>query len=323
MIRAFVFLALVGLNGCATILDHSLALTTLPYNQHPDGRVIVAVHVNDRGPFHFAIDTAASRSVIYESLRDELGLYRQGREVMVQGLIASGLFPLVSVDNITIGSTSWPNVEVVALPNGLATSSAIDGILGLDFLRDYTILFSVADKRISLFDPLQLNADAYDGWQTIKLEARTVSKSGRSFFFMDLGLGHHDVPAVFDLGAGFNVINWPAARLVGLSPKRLRRAQAEEISGAVASTPDVFQVSIDRVVTGAMVWRDEPFVVGDLPVFALLVDARRPTAILGADLFLRRDFVIDFARSRVLVNRKLTLADRPAIRSRGYVLDRE
>ena len=68
------------LSGCATVLDESLALASVPYHRTDDGRVVVPVYVNGSGPHSFAIDTAASRSVIFESLRDDIGLEHSSRD---------------------------------------------------------------------------------------------------------------------------------------------------------------------------------------------------------------------------------------------------
>jgi hypothetical protein len=44
------------------------------------------------------------------------------------------------------------------------------------------------------------------------------------------------------------------------------------------------------------------FTVGDLEIFKAFMLSDSPAAILGAGLFTQRDFIIDFARSRLLVN---------------------
>lgn len=293
--------ALTGGAGCATVLDTSRALATVPYHQAEDGRVIIAAQVNGTGPHRFAIDTAASRSVIFEALREELGLPLQ-REVMVQGMIEAGLFPLTRITQVGIGATAWNDTDMVVLPGTVPSAAVFDGILGLDFLRHFTVVFDTGTEKMSLYDPADVDQAAYQGWAAVPLEQRRVGNSGRTFYFAELRLGKKYVPAVVDLGAGFNVLNWPAAQLMDLSPARLRRHDADEISGALGSTPDVFRVSIDTVGAGVIEWQREPFIIGDLPVFSALTDATQPTAILGAELFLRRDLVLDFAHSRLLID---------------------
>ena len=45
--------------ACANVLDQSAALATTPYTIEDGGRIIIEAEVNDRGPFEFALDTAA------------------------------------------------------------------------------------------------------------------------------------------------------------------------------------------------------------------------------------------------------------------------
>jgi hypothetical protein len=55
------------------------------------------------------------------------------------------------------------------------------------------------------------------------------------------------------------------------------------------------------VRTGRVRWQDEEFSIVELEVFDMLSRADTPCAILGAGLFTQRDFIIDFARNRLLV----------------------
>ena len=61
------------------------------------------------------------------------------------------------------------------------------------------------------------------------------------------------------------------------------------------------RLNAEEVRTARIRWRNEVFAVADLEVFATLRHGDRPLAILGSGLFNHRDFVIDFARNRLLV----------------------
>ncbi len=49
-------------------------LANLPYRIGGDGRVSTDVFVNGQGPFNFLLDTASSRTMLFEHLRQQLGL---------------------------------------------------------------------------------------------------------------------------------------------------------------------------------------------------------------------------------------------------------
>jgi hypothetical protein len=74
------------------------------------------------------------------------------------------------------------------------------------------------------------------------------------------------------------------------------------LTGAIASAPVVARIRFDEVTTGRIRWRDEEFTVAELEIFSTLTPGRTGCAILGAELFTQRDFIIDFTRSRLLVN---------------------
>ncbi len=69
----------------------------------------------------------------------------------------------------------------------------------------------------------------------------------------------------------------------------------------VESTPLTAQLEIGKLKTGSLRWSRNTFIIADYQIFSALGLEDRPMAIVSADLFSRRDFVIDFARQRLLV----------------------
>lgn len=300
---ALLLLVALVLSGCATLPDQSQAVTTLQYHRETSGRIVIPATVNGQGPFRFALDTGASISAIFTPASDIMQPpLPLTRDIKVQGLIGTGLYPAVHIDVIAVGEARWRDVEAVVLPADGDTT--IDGLLGLDFLRDYVVVFPHRERVVHLFHPGQFDASAYAGWAGVPLVARTVGGSGAQLFFLDLEINNTRIPAVLDLGVGFNIMNFAAAALLGLTRETLADNASETVFGALDAAPEVFRVQIRAIAAGNLRWRNESFVIGDLPVFETLVDAGQPAAILGTTLFLRRDLVIDFAHSRLLLERR-------------------
>jgi predicted aspartyl protease len=286
--------------GCASTLDQDDALAITPYHIQKDGRIVIEVRVNDQGPFRFALDTGSSISVVFDELRNELELeVVPGKWVTIHGAVASGQFPLLSVSRIQVEREIWANPRIASLPGETAAGTTIDGLLGIDFLREYAIGFSTRERVVRLYPPDLISNRSYRGWAIVPLERVTVSKSGAALYFFEIDIGGQKVPALFDLGAGLNMINWPAARSLGIEP--VDRRKDELLSGAIESTPVVAQFSVKDVKTGSIHWRDEIFLVVDLEIFTMLLQGDNPLVILGSGLFNQRDFVIDFVRNRLLV----------------------
>ena len=286
--------------GCASVLDEDGALAIAPYDIKENGRIVIDVQVNDQGPYAFALDTGASISVVFDELRNELALEPvPGKAVMIHGVVASGKFPLLSIRRLAVGREVWADARVAVLPGETAASTNIDGILGVDFLRRYAVGFSTRDRIVRLYPPDLVGRRTYRGWTSVALEPEYIGNSGAALYFFEIEIAGHRIPAAFDLGSGLNIINWAAARRLGLDPADLR--EDDLLSGAIESVPVVAQIRIDEVTTGRIRWRDEEFTIVELEFITTLMRGVTPCAILGAGLFTQRDFIIDFTRSRLLV----------------------
>jgi predicted aspartyl protease len=282
------------------VLDLDGALAIAPYHIEGSGRIVVEAHVNGQGPYDFALDTGSSISAVFDELRDELALEPvPGIKVIVHGAIASGQFPLVDIDRLAVGREIWADPRIVSLPGETAAGATIDGLLGVDFLRRYAVGFSTRDRVVRLFPPALVAGRTYKGWASVPLEAEAIGESGAALYFIDIEIDGRKIPALFDLGAGFNMINWPGARRLGLA--RPRRRDEDLLSGALEESPVVARLGASEVTTAGIRWRNEVFSIADLEIFETLMLSDSPAAILGAGLFTQRDFIIDFVRSRLLV----------------------
>ena len=286
--------------GCAGTLDLDGALAAAPYQIDDSGIIVVAARVDGRGPFNFALDTAASISAVFDVLSAELELEPvPGKVVLVHGIVASEEFPLLEIDRLEVGSEVWEKPRIVSLPGETEVGARVDGLLGIDFLQRYAIGFLANDRVVRLYPPELVARRYYRGWASVPLQAQPVGDDGPALYFMDIAVADREMPAVFDLGAGLNMINWAGARNVGFRPTR--RRQEDPISGAIGSRTDAQRFIADEVTTADIRWLDEEFSVADFEIFETLQFDDRPAAILGAGLFTQRDFVIDFVRNRLLV----------------------
>jgi hypothetical protein len=282
------------------VLDQDGALAIAPYHIEDSGCIVVEVRANDQGPFHFALDTASSISVIFDELRNELELELVPEQwVIIHGLVASERFPLLIISRLQVGREIWVDPRIAALPGETAAGATIDGILGVDFLRRYAVGFSTQDRVVRLYPPDLVGRRSYRGWASVPLKPEPIGESGAALYFFEIEIDGQKVPALFDLGAGLNMINWPAARSLRLAP--MGRKGDEVLTGALESTPVMARFNAKEVTTASIRWRNEVFLVADLEIFATLQQGDSPLVILGSGLFNQRDFVIDFVRNRLLV----------------------
>jgi hypothetical protein len=286
--------------GCVRPLNPEDALTAVPYDLQDSGRVLVGVRINDRGPFPFALDTAASISFVFDELRSELALETVPEaSATVHGVVASGQFPLVRVDRLQVGSEIWAAAEIVSLPGETDVASGIAGILGVDFLRRYGVGFFTQDRAVRLYLPEVVSDQSYRGWASVPLEPINIGASSEPLYFFEVEIGGRSVPALFDLGAGLNLINPSGAQFLRLAPTGVEEDAV--LSDVFGSVPVLATLGSEDVTTAGISWRNEAFLIADLAVFSTLMHEDSPLAIIGAGLFNQRDFVIDFLGNRLLV----------------------
>lgn len=292
--------ALLALSGCAGVLDLDDALAIAPYHIEDGGRIVVEARINGHGPYDFVLDTAASISAVFDNVRDELELESiPGKSVIVHGAVASGKHPLLDIERLELGSAIWANPRIVSLPGETAAGASVDGVLGVDFLQRYAVGFSTGDRVVRLYPPDLVARRSYQGWASVRLKSERIGESGAWVYFIDVEIDGWKITAVFDLGAGFNIINWPGVHSLGKTARALRKKAL--VSGALESSPVVARLHAEEVTTARIRWRNELFTVADIKIFETFMLGDKPAAILGAGLFTQRDFVIDFIRNRLLV----------------------
>jgi len=289
-------------SGCAAplVLDDDNAAVVTPLEVGSDGHVIVQAMINGQGPFRFALDTGASISVVFDTAPSQLNLDpAEGKEVAIQGMIGSGTFPVATIAELRIGSESWTNARVALLPADDGSSEELDGILGVDFLRRYAVGVSARDQVVRLYPPQLVSERSYRGWTSIPMHQIHVGKGDAKVYTIELRIGDVPIPAMLDLGAGSNLMNWHTARAIRVKLNRPERGA--EVSGALETVPVVAQLQVVELRIEDLYWQDTTFLISDFPIFEALDLDDRLVAIIGPSLFSERDFVIDFQRMRMLV----------------------
>jgi predicted aspartyl protease len=300
--RTGLLLVLILATGCAAplVLDEDNATVVIPRELGSEGHIIVRAMINGRGPFRFALDTGASISVVFDSTRRRAGIeLTEGENVGIQGMVSSGTFPLTTIAELRIGGESWNNARVASMPTEGGAFARIDGILGIDFLRRFAVGVSASDQVVRLYPPQLVSERSYRGWTSIPMKPLQVGKGGATVFTISLHINDIEIPAMLDLGTGSNLMNWHTANTIQVSPRRAR--QGTELSGAVETVPVVAELKVKQLRIGTVSWRNRIFLISDFPIFEALGLEDRLAAILGPSMFNERDFVIDFARERMLI----------------------
>jgi predicted aspartyl protease len=102
---------------------------------------LVPVTINGKGPFTFALDTGASRSLMDSAVAKRLQVQKKGSAGKIAGINSVKKAALVKVSSWRVGQVKLPPTTIVStnLPfgNGYA---GIQGLLGSDMLSGFDVV---------------------------------------------------------------------------------------------------------------------------------------------------------------------------------------
>ena len=116
---------------------------------------MVPAFVNGQGPFPFALDTGASRTVISTGLSRRLGLDLVQAPPMTAGGGSGRVSATVGwVESLRVGDNAVGRLEVMAAEFMTSLSEALgtplEGIIGYNFLRQFTVTIDYPGARLRL-----------------------------------------------------------------------------------------------------------------------------------------------------------------------------
>jgi predicted aspartyl protease len=104
--------------------------------------LVVPVEVNGEGPFDFVLDTGATLMCLDQRLADQLNLRQDARRTGVAaGVEGTGRLQLVRLDSVRLGGALAQRLSacVLDLEHTQALGIAFDGLVGLNFLREFRV----------------------------------------------------------------------------------------------------------------------------------------------------------------------------------------
>jgi predicted aspartyl protease len=305
------------------------ARATLPAEQSyrigSYGRLVTDVYVDGQGPFAFLIDTASSRSLIFEHVRKQLGLARsQPEKLMVYGIndVAEAL--PVKPDRVTVAGEEVEGLTIGVLPE--SSPADPDGILGVDFLSHYFVVLDRASMRLKLLPPGEDSARAYQHWPDARLTPRPLKKFPIRFWYLSAHFNDRVINTLFDLGAGTTMMNWHAAERLGVRKRDFTHfgPPPEALQDVLGKVSPALRIENVEVRLPGKSWDRQLVIVADAPVFNYFDLEDQAAAIAGPGLLRDTSLAIDFAGQRLYVGP--TVNDKETAKAasgpvKGYVPD--
>ena len=112
-------------------------------------RPVIALFINQQGPYSFIFDTGAGGNVIDQALASRLGLEETGKvELGSPGSDKTESAPLVSVPEIEISGQSFSDLSMVVMD--LRAMIPVDGIVSFKQFAEYLVTIDCPERKIVL-----------------------------------------------------------------------------------------------------------------------------------------------------------------------------
>jgi predicted aspartyl protease len=255
------------------------------------GRIIVPVMVNSQGPFSFALDTGANRTVLSPRLAQALGLeIVADNRVTMNGTTGSAIVPTALVERVAAGDVTLIEQQ---LPVANALTNDIDGVLGVDGLAGKRVMVDFKTGRIEIRNSRY--EKPLDGTARIPAQLRF----GR-LMVVDAYVERVRVKAVIDTGSEYTLGN--AALYAALQdPSRANVPYpAVEVRGETLALQPGERWPVIAIKVGDVHAVHFSIVFGRFYIFQLWNLQSAPAVVIGMDLIGRLDtLVLDYQRREV------------------------
>jgi hypothetical protein len=294
-------------------------LAQLPYRIGADGRVSTDVYLDGHGPYNFVLDTASSRTMLFEHLRQQLKLMPADTGMLkVYAMNNIGTAVPVKPGSLRLDKQTIDGLTMGVLPDDITPADGqqgADGILGMDALSQYFMVMDHDALQVRLMDPSDPGATAYREWPSEKLTPYQARDMDITFWWMDAKFGGKTVTALLDMGSGITMMNWQAAEQLGLHRENfLKTTIPQDLRDALGTLEPVVLVKGLSVQTGDRTFADQNVIVANAKVFEYFGLADRPAAIIGPALLRSNSLAIDFGKRRIYIG-PTTPAASPAAHS--------
>jgi len=303
---AYVFVCLFFTFSSPAFANTDSPSRTVPFERMLRGQYTIEVRINGSEPLKFMIDTAASRSSIFNKTKLRLGLDTNAAEKFINGMTNSSYRPTSNVETLSFGREVFQNHNIIILKDwDKAHAEGLDGILGMDVFRGLIFAFSHKTSTVKISKRPRFSKSKYNRWKKIRLEDNPypVEKFGLLFTYTQLGDLH--IPTLLDTGSNFSAINWMSVSDTSISKERRRLREEWIIQGSIGEFKPRMRVLLAETHIGGMKLKQHEFLVMNFDNFPVNKYGAYPLVIAGIDIFDGRDFTLDF------INKDLYIAPKP------------
>jgi predicted aspartyl protease len=260
--------------------------------------VLVHAVLNHQEPVTLLLDTGATRTMLTPDIARRLGLSPavdapKSPIVMLGGQRAQ--MPLIRLASLAVGDSAVTDLQVgVFTP--LPRTPFIDGLLGGDFLKRFTLKLDYARSRLQLTPPVTPEpSSGLPSVTSAPVPSTIPLETAGNHILVHAVLNHREaVTLLLDTGATHTMLTPEAARRVGLTPvPRALTGALQVVGGRQVRFP---LVSLATLAMGEAVVKNLP--VGILGTFP---GTRTVDGLLGGDFLEHFTLTLDYSARRLLL----------------------
>jgi len=303
-LRSLYALLIASLTALAVPADAQAgSLVDQPYGIGYSDRLTTKIFINGQGPFDFLLDTASSRTIIYDHVRAQLGLTAISNEPLsVYGITGAVSAVPVRLAELRLSDETLHGLTIAALPEPASKEAEPDGILGLDVLQRYFVVIDRPARRLRLFARAAGAPEPYRSWPHVALQPERLPRFPFDFWYFQAQFDGAGAHTLFDLGAGITIMNWETANRLGMRQRAFAHTQTpDEVQDVLGRRAPVIALGSLSIEIGDRVWHDRTAIIADAPVFDMLNLADRPAAMIGPGLLKSESLAIDFENRRLYI----------------------
>lgn len=278
-------------------------LVVAPYKVSEEGAVIVEATVNGAGPFPFILDTGATLTLAFENLRAKADLRPGSGNKRILALSGAETHPTALIGDIALGQIVLNDHVGAILPDWEAPRETPAGVIGIDFIGKYALLFDVDARTISFYPRGGLPKEEMKRWRSTLLSPVSIDEQPVGIFLVNGRVNGEPGRFVIDLGLSTTLLNYRFAEAIYanqiISGSGLAGTTGSRINDLFDDRTRVSSATLRTIMIAGVRWRRPNVLVFNAPLFDELGVQRLPLGLLGADILMRQDFAIDFANGRL------------------------
>jgi len=291
---------------CAGTAVRADTVADLPYRIGGDGRVSTDVFVDGQGPFSFLLDTASSRTMLFDHLRQTLNLQpSEAGRLKVYAMNNIGTALPVKPRELRLADQHITGLTLGVLPDDPHPPEGVtgaDGILGMDALSDYFLMMDHDALRLKLMDPAAPDTEIYRRWPSAELTPYRAKDIDVTLWWLRAKFGNQTVTALLDMGSGITMLNWDAAEKLGIRRTSFEKQPIpQSLRDALGTLEPVVTVKGLTITMADRTFPAQTVIVANAAVFRYFGLENRAAAIIGPALLRYNSLAIDFNKRRIYI----------------------